>query len=91
MERVFRLTADLACIDERDTLPAGSLVLEPRQVGSDSIGTDYRPPRSSRQETIGSCGGRWRDASIRLSGCLNGGPEVGSRENSGCDPSPPSP
>ena len=36
MERVFRLTADLACIGEADTLPAGALVLEPRKVADDT-------------------------------------------------------
>jgi hypothetical protein len=41
MERVFRLTAALACLGETDTLPVGSLVLEPRQTGSDAHGIDY--------------------------------------------------
>jgi hypothetical protein len=41
MERVFRLIADLACVDEPDTLPAGCLILEPRKVASDVHGTDY--------------------------------------------------
>jgi hypothetical protein len=41
MERVFRLTADLACFGEAEALPGGSLVLEPRQVARDALGADY--------------------------------------------------
>jgi hypothetical protein len=37
MERVFRLTAELACMDE-EVLPDGTLILEPRQVGQDEFG-----------------------------------------------------
>jgi hypothetical protein len=33
MERVYRLTTELACLDEPDALPTGALVLEPRRVG----------------------------------------------------------
>ncbi|MDX2165761.1 MAG: hypothetical protein SF182_01810 [Deltaproteobacteria bacterium] len=38
MERRFRLTASLACLGERDDLPAGALVIEPRQVRADAVG-----------------------------------------------------
>lgn len=41
MERVFRLTADLACVGEEDELPEGVLVLEPRLVGRDELGADW--------------------------------------------------
>lgn len=41
MERVFRLTADLACVGEEHELPEGVLVLEPRLVGRDEFGADW--------------------------------------------------
>jgi hypothetical protein len=40
MERVFRLTADLACMWEEELLPMGALVLEPRRSGGGEGGTD---------------------------------------------------
>lgn len=40
MERVFRLTANLACAGEEE-LPEGVLVLEPRLVGQDELGADW--------------------------------------------------
>lgn len=39
MERVFRLTAELACLGDED-LPEGPLVIEPRCIGQDEIGAD---------------------------------------------------
>jgi hypothetical protein len=41
MERVFRLTADLACVGEEAELPEGVLVLEPRLVRQDDLGADW--------------------------------------------------
>lgn len=41
MERVFRLTADLACVGQEDELPEGTLMLEPRLARQDEIGADW--------------------------------------------------
>lgn len=41
MERVFRLTSDLACMWEQEDLPEGTLVLEPRCVGYDGHVGDW--------------------------------------------------
>ena len=38
MERVFRLTCDLACMWEENDLPAGTLVMEPRCVAREPDG-----------------------------------------------------
>ena len=38
MERVFRLTCDLACMWEENDLPAGTLVMEPRCVACEPDG-----------------------------------------------------
>lgn len=41
MERLFRLTAALACVGEQHDLPEGTLVIEPRSVARDSSGGDF--------------------------------------------------
>lgn len=41
MERLFRLTADLACVGCEEDLPAGTLAVEPRLIRRDEIGADW--------------------------------------------------
>jgi len=41
MERVFRVTADLACLWEDEILPEGTLALEPVCTGSGELGSDW--------------------------------------------------
>jgi len=41
MERLFRVTADLACIWEDEILPEGTLALEPWCTGSGDFGSEW--------------------------------------------------